>query len=68
MKFNIYRPWVLRKLDELEDWHLWFAWYPVMIDVNGDCVWLETVWKKQTYDWATKTWEYDYMEYLGESR
>lgn len=25
-----------------EQWHKWFAWYPVRIDKN-DCRWLETV-------------------------
>ena len=47
-----------RRIDYLEDWHLWFAWYPVDVStIQSDCRWLEKVhrrleWKKDDMgDW-----------------
>jgi hypothetical protein len=34
--------WSSRFQKQLE-WHSWFAWYPVTIDLTGERVWLEVV-------------------------
>ena len=31
------------------NWHEWFAWYPVTLE-NNQRVWLETILRKQTHD------------------
>ena len=33
------------KTKRIENWHLWFAWRPVVID-TGRLVWLEKIWRK----------------------
>lgn len=32
----------------LEEWHLWFAWYPVRVGPH-DCRWLEYVERRMTF-------------------
>jgi hypothetical protein len=47
--------------DAKQDWHSWFAWYPVRI--NSGCVWLETVERKGTPipEWEGGVyWDYVY--------
>ena len=35
----------------LNDWHKWFAWYPVQLK-SGQWVWWENLWRIRTgYDW-----------------
>lgn len=38
------------------NWHKWFAWYPVEID--GRVYWLECLERKRAYGWAGCYWEY----------
>lgn len=33
------------KVDRLNKWHRWFAWYPMSVE-RGRCVWLETIERK----------------------
>ena len=35
----------VEKCAKLQQWHHWFAWYPVWVG-EQDCRWLETVWRK----------------------
>ena len=55
MKFNCGESWEKQK-KRLEDWHEWFAWYPVK--VHNERVWLKTVYRRciNTYvdmeDWS----------------
>ena len=46
-----------------EDWHDWFAWYPVRV-AEGDCRWLETVERKGElhYDFVAGDWKFEYRE------
>ncbi len=41
MKLNCGSSWESKK-SHLENWHRWFAWYPVRV-ADFDCRWLETV-------------------------
>jgi len=41
-----------------EQWHLWFAWYPVKV-ADGDCRWLERVWRKGAYHYSHYFSHYD---------
>lgn len=36
------------KFSRLEQWHYWFAWYPVRLG-SRDCRWLETIERKGKY-------------------
>lgn len=44
-----------------EEWHPWFAWFPVQVGSN-DCRWLEVVERRQQYNFKTikagEYWEY----------
>lgn len=51
------------------DWHLWWAWHPVVIHVTQDqrkvYAWLQTVQRKGTYHYVVgypPYWEYEYKE------
>jgi hypothetical protein len=51
----------------MEKWHLWFAWYPIFINVgNPDptitFVWLEKVYRKREYTLSYNgyNWEWNY--------
>lgn len=48
-------------------WHQWFAWYPVVVTVNGKAnllIWLETVERKfATMDWTIKPKPYYRLTY-----
>lgn len=37
--------WKYRAIDK-EEWHRWFAWYPVRADFN-QWVWLEYIWRQE---------------------
>jgi hypothetical protein len=61
------------KREKLEKWHIYFAWYPVLIDDNyrgkQRYAWLENVWRKGHYDWSFhkhNLWAPDWMCYFGE--
>ena len=41
MKFNCGKTWEEKRAD-LEQWNLYFAWFPVQVDPR-DCRWLEWV-------------------------
>jgi hypothetical protein len=45
----------------LENWHRWFAWYPVRVG-SHDCRWLEAVERKGTFrGWiGDPYWEWEY--------
>ncbi len=51
------------KINRKQEWHKWFAWYPVTVRVTEDkhkikC-WLETVQRKGClYGFGTWSWEY----------
>lgn len=50
------------KIKNKEEWHEWFAWYPVVI--GDDIVWLETVRRRKyrtynDYSMYYLRWEYD---------
>lgn len=54
-----------------EEWHLWFAWFPVRIN-NFQLAWLECVMRKGTYHednscdmyQHSSYWTYEYKEPL----
>ena len=46
MRFNCGPSRVEKKKQEREQWHEWFALYPVNIG-GGQCAWLEAVQRKQ---------------------
>lgn len=55
------------KVKRLEDWHKWFAWYPVIVDfieVEGKertvKVWLDYVERKGQYDPCWQRWNWVY--------
>lgn len=48
MKFNRKSKKLRRK--ELEQWHNWFAWYPVRIN-DTTLVWMERIQRTKHYDW-----------------
>ena len=56
------------KVEARKCWHLWFAWYPVIIKTYPDGavgkVWLKTVLRKGTYEcsYADCSWDYKYKE------
>ena len=33
-----------------QQWHHWFAWYPVWLSDIGEYAWLETVWRSVTHE------------------
>lgn len=53
MKWLTYKTWDV-KVRELETWHIWFAWFPVTLEVLRDGVrrkvWLEKVLRCGTND------------------
>jgi hypothetical protein len=57
--------WKIKK-NRLENWHKWFAWYPVTIEITEDGhkvkVWWEKLWRIGTFhpgcDYGYWTWEY----------
>lgn len=70
MKFNCGPTWNDEKKQK-EEWHLWFAWYPIKIK-SHDCRWLENIYRKGTfiqsanlgyYRWI---WEYESREQFEE--
>lgn len=40
------------RLKRLENWHRWFAWFPVKT-ADHDCRWFEYVERKITYEFCT---------------
>lgn len=62
MKFNCGHS-TSKKNKLKEDWHDWFAWYPVRV-AEGDCRWLETVERKGElhYDFLAGDWIFEYRE------
>lgn len=49
----------------LSEWHLWFAWCPVVTDAG--VVWLETVWRRGVawFGYEPLRWEYVRRPYRG---
>ena len=65
MKFKCKEAWQ-EDFDKLQEWHEWFAWYPVKIEKNT-CVWLEKIQRKGTYMYwgvldANWFWQYKAKE------
>lgn len=60
MRFDCGETWPERRA-RLENWHLFFAWYPVKIK-DHDCAWLERVLRKGKWDcnWGESTWTWSY--------
>lgn len=60
MKFNCGETWTEQKA-RLEQWHRWFAWYPVKIS-NHDCRWFETIERRGTFwsPWGDAFWHWTY--------
>jgi hypothetical protein len=51
--------WDSTPAKDLEEWHQWFAWYPVKTTV-GTWVWLELVLQRQlTSSSSQEYWEYE---------
>lgn len=65
MKLNCGPTWE-EKRDAKEQWHEWFAWYPVRVG-PGDCRWLEVVRRKGTYRWG-RLYSYDHWKYKYEAK
>ena len=57
MKFDC-GPSYSEKCKAKEQWHDWFAWYPIRVGEH-DCRWLETVRRKGRMVWG-HDWEYEY--------
>lgn len=47
------------RIDRIENWHRWFAWYPVRVS-TWERAWLETVERKGTW-WAQLGWTFEYL-------
>lgn len=64
MRFNC-GPTLQEKIAAKEQWHIWFAWFPVRV-TPGDCRWLEKVKRKGEYvSWPGDSyfvWEYRTIE------
>lgn len=56
------------KVDHRENWHQWFAWYPVCVGITPDRhkikVWWESVERRGTFHVGYEDcyWTYDYRE------
>ena len=64
MKFNCGPSWEERKAAKIaykEEWHPWFAWFPVRVG-DRDCRWLETVERKGRFfcGYEGTYWIYEY--------
>ena len=49
-----------KTIDEMKDWHPWFAWHPVRVGPH-DCRWLETIERRLwgfTVEDSWYIWEY----------
>lgn len=42
----------------LQDWHPWFAWYPVLTCGEKQYVWMETVERRIQYGFGSHWWQY----------
>jgi hypothetical protein len=62
MRFNCW-PTAAQRTTVLQDWHLWFAWYPARV-APREMVWLETVRRKglQHYGPGGGYWVWEYSE------
>lgn len=61
MKLDCGLTWADEK-KRLENWHEWFAWYPVQLG-SHDCRWLEVVMRKGMYCeiiYAPSIWFWEY--------
>jgi hypothetical protein len=50
---------VAARIKYLENWHRYFAWFPVRVDDPPDtCVWLQHVWRRCHYEgsWDGGDW------------
>ena len=43
-------------------WKRWFAWKPTRLDGKGNCVWLEFIERRLTYDGRYYIMEHRYIE------
>jgi hypothetical protein len=56
------------RIRRMENWHSWFAWFPVVIGVTDDQhyikAWLTHVERKGTFvcHWMEAFWTYEYRE------
>jgi hypothetical protein len=62
MKFNC-GPTRAEKRAAKQEWHNWFAWFPVRVG-DRDCRWFETVKRKGHYYalYCDEYWKYEYKE------
>lgn len=60
MKFHCKTPETRHAfIKRIEQWHRWFAWYPVRVAEN-DCRWLEVVERKGTQE---SSWDDEWIEW-----
>lgn len=56
------------KIRRREEWHHWFAWFPVCVGINEEkrkiMIWRETILRKGTFHigWGDFYWTYEYKE------
>lgn len=64
------------KIEKKEDWHIWFAWHPVVVGTVGEGkeersvkAWFKKVLRKgHLWDKWCDSWEYEYKEMLEEEK
>lgn len=42
------------------EWHKWFAWYPINLGDGNTIVWLDYVYRKNSYYGKTNVWHWIY--------
>ena len=53
------------KHNEKKQWHIWFAWYPVIVAINPDGYYRVAWWQKVYRRIEETNWGYDtYREYF----
>jgi hypothetical protein len=63
--------WTTRPLLWKCEWHLWFAWHPILLDGGshepGRWLWLEKVWRRKQYSYAGGWYDYVEVAHVGPS-
>ena len=58
--------WASKAKQNLLEWHLWWAWFPVRIpqtrEVDGQWVWLEVIFRRFVQTWGRPRRDYALLE------
>ena len=61
---NAYSTWCQHRDERRCEWRAWFAWRPVKMR-DCECVWLEKIEKRYTWNWWSNSWDPLYRELGG---